>query len=186
MPEFPDDHKRVLAATIGDIRFVCFYVPNGQSLGPTNTNTSCAGSRRQPTTFAAELERHPRLAVVGDMNIAPEDRDVHDPAALAGTGAVQRMPSARRSAAGCALGLRTLPALRAAGEDVQLVGLPPARVSEEPRPAHRPHPAVAGARRLVHVVPHRSPGAQGRKALGSRAGHRRAGRLDHALVRRRA
>ena len=33
MPEFPDDHKRVLAATVGDIRFVCFYVPNGQSVG---------------------------------------------------------------------------------------------------------------------------------------------------------
>src|SRR6202140_1227617 len=32
MPEFPDDHKRVLAATVGDIRFVCFYVPNGQSV----------------------------------------------------------------------------------------------------------------------------------------------------------
>src|SRR5262249_3865862 len=33
MPEFPDDHKRVLAATLGDLRFVCFYVPNGQSVG---------------------------------------------------------------------------------------------------------------------------------------------------------
>ena len=40
-----------------------------------------------------------------------------------------------------------LPPVRSAGEDVQLVGLPAARVPEEPRAAHRPHPAVAGARR---------------------------------------
>jgi len=33
MPEFPDDHKRGHAATVGDIRFICFYVPNGQSVG---------------------------------------------------------------------------------------------------------------------------------------------------------
>jgi exodeoxyribonuclease-3 len=33
MPEFPDDHRRVLAATVAGIRFVCFYVPNGQSVG---------------------------------------------------------------------------------------------------------------------------------------------------------
>src|SRR5262249_58566048 len=33
MPEFPDDHRRVLAATFGDVRCVCFYVPNGQSVG---------------------------------------------------------------------------------------------------------------------------------------------------------
>jgi len=33
---------------------------------------------------SAELARHPRLVVLGDYNVAPEDRDVHDPKAWEG------------------------------------------------------------------------------------------------------
>ena len=79
MPEFPDDHKRVLAATIGDIRFVCFYVPNGQSVGSDKYQYKLRWLEAATAYVRSELARYPRLAVVGDMNIAPEDRDVHDP-----------------------------------------------------------------------------------------------------------
>jgi exodeoxyribonuclease-3 len=34
--------------------------------------------------LAAELKQHPQLAVAGDFNVAPEDRDVHDPKAWEG------------------------------------------------------------------------------------------------------
>ncbi|HTP47355.1 MAG TPA: exodeoxyribonuclease III [Casimicrobiaceae bacterium] len=79
MPEFPDDHKRVLAATVGALRFVCFYVPNGQSVGSDKYQYKLRWLAAATEYIRGELARHPQLAVVGDMNIAPEDRDVHDP-----------------------------------------------------------------------------------------------------------
>jgi exodeoxyribonuclease III len=79
MPEFPDDHKRVLAASVGGIRFVCFYVPNGQSLESDKYQYKLRWLAAATAYLHAEMAAHPRLAVVGDMNIAPEDRDVHDP-----------------------------------------------------------------------------------------------------------
>ena len=79
MPEFPDDHRRVLAATVGDVRCVCFYVPNGQSVGSDKYEYKLRWLAAATTYLRHELERFPRLAVIGDMNIAPEDRDVHDP-----------------------------------------------------------------------------------------------------------
>ncbi|HSS70714.1 MAG TPA: exodeoxyribonuclease III [Casimicrobiaceae bacterium] len=79
MPEFPDDHKRVLAATIGDIRFICFYVPNGQAVGSEKYGYKLRWLAAATEYLRHELARHSRRAVVGDFNIAPEDRDVHDP-----------------------------------------------------------------------------------------------------------
>ena len=79
MPEFPDDHRRVLAATVGEVRFVCFYVPNGQSVASDKYQYKLRWLAAATAYIRNELERFPRLAVVGDMNIAPEDRDVHDP-----------------------------------------------------------------------------------------------------------
>ena len=79
MPEFPDDHKRVVAATVGDTRFVCFYVPNGQSVESDKYQYKLRWLAAATAYIREEMKRHPRLAVVGDMNIAPEDRDVHDP-----------------------------------------------------------------------------------------------------------
>ena len=79
MPQFPDDHKRVLAATLGDVRLVCFYVPNGQSVGSDKYQYKLRWLAAATAYLREELAHHPRLAVVGDINIAPEDRDVHDP-----------------------------------------------------------------------------------------------------------
>jgi exodeoxyribonuclease-3 len=79
MPEFPDDHKRVIAATVGDVRFVCFYVPNGQAVDSDKYQYKLRWLASATAYLRHELARHPRLAVVGDINIAPEDRDVHDP-----------------------------------------------------------------------------------------------------------
>jgi exodeoxyribonuclease III len=79
MPEFPDDHRRVLAATVGDVRCVSFYVPNGQSVGSEKYEYKLRWLGAATTYLRQELQRFPRLAVIGDMNIAPEDRDVHDP-----------------------------------------------------------------------------------------------------------
>jgi len=79
MPEFPDDHRRVLAATIDGLRFVSLYVPNGQSVGSEKYQYKLRWLAAATAFLRHELERFPRLAVVGDFNVAPEDRDVHDP-----------------------------------------------------------------------------------------------------------
>lgn len=84
IPGFVDEQKRVLSACIGDIRVVCVYIPNGQSLDSDKYVYKLAWLDALHAWLQDELTRHPRLALLGDYNIAPEDRDVHDPAAWAG------------------------------------------------------------------------------------------------------
>ena len=170
IPGFADEQKRVIAATVAGIRVVGVYVPNGQALDSDKYGYKLAWYAALADMLRAELARHPGLAVLGDFNVAPEDRDVHDPALWAG----QVLCSDPERAAFRALldrGLgRQLSPVRAAGEDVLVVGLPAARISEESRAAHRPHPAVAAARCALHGKPDRPQRAQGREAVRSRAG----------------
>jgi exodeoxyribonuclease-3 len=84
IPGFEDDQKRVLAANVGDVRVVCAYVPNGQSVGSDKYEYKLKWLRAFRDWLRAELAAHPNLAVVGDYNVAPEDRDVHDPKLWAG------------------------------------------------------------------------------------------------------
>jgi exodeoxyribonuclease-3 len=79
IPGFEDDQKRVLAATVGGVRVVCAYVPNGQAVGSDKYEYKLRWLRAFADWLKAELERNPQLAVLGDYNVAPEDRDVHDP-----------------------------------------------------------------------------------------------------------
>ena len=83
IPGFPDEQKRILAATVGDTRVVCLYVPNGQSVGSDKYAYKLRWMESLTSWLKAELVKHPRLAVLGDFNVAPEDRDVHDPKAWA-------------------------------------------------------------------------------------------------------
>ena len=84
IPGFADDQKRVLAATIGGVRVICAYVVNGESVESDKYQYKLRWLAAFHAWLGQELTRHPRLAVLGDYNIAPEDRDVHDPAAWAG------------------------------------------------------------------------------------------------------
>ena len=84
IPGFDDDHKRVLAATIDGLRCVCIYAPNGQAPGSDKYEYKLRWYTALTTWLRDELSRHPRLAVLGDFNVAPEDRDVHDPKAWEG------------------------------------------------------------------------------------------------------
>ena len=84
MPNFPDEQKRVIAATVQGVRIVCIYVPNGQSVDSDKYQYKLAWLAALQAWLKDELQRYPKLAVLGDYNIAPEDRDVHDPAAWAG------------------------------------------------------------------------------------------------------
>jgi exodeoxyribonuclease-3 len=79
MPRFDDEQKRVLAATVRDARVVCVYCPNGESVTSPKYQYKLAWYAALREWLADELQRYPRLAVLGDFNVAPEDRDVHDP-----------------------------------------------------------------------------------------------------------
>ena len=78
LPNFDDAHRRVIAATIGGTRVVDFYVPNGQTVDSDKYRYKLDWCRAATTFLASESARHPLLAVLGDFNVAPEDRDVHD------------------------------------------------------------------------------------------------------------
>ncbi len=84
VPGAADDQKRVVSATAGDIRVVCAYVPNGQAVGTEKYEYKLRWLREFVDWLRRELARHPRLVVLGDYNVAPEDRDVHDPRLWAG------------------------------------------------------------------------------------------------------
>lgn len=84
IPGFVDEQKRVIAATIEGVRIVCVYVPNGQSVDSDKYQYKLSWLKALQSWLGNELTGHPRLALLGDYNIAPEDRDVHDPAAWVG------------------------------------------------------------------------------------------------------
>jgi exodeoxyribonuclease-3 len=83
-PRLDDPQQRILAATIDGVRVVCAYVPNGQSVGSEKYEYKLGWLSAFHDWISEEAALHPQLAVVGDYNIAPEDRDVHDPAAWEG------------------------------------------------------------------------------------------------------
>ena len=84
IPGFVDDQQRVIAANINDIRVVCAYIPNGQAVDSDKYQYKLRWLDALRDWLQAELAAHPKLLLLGDYNIAPEDRDCHDPAAWVG------------------------------------------------------------------------------------------------------
>ena len=89
IPGFADEQKRVIAATVEApgstdpgqaIRIINLYVVNGQDIGTDKYAYKLRWLEAVRGWVAEELTRHPKLVVMGDFNIAPDDRDVHDPA----------------------------------------------------------------------------------------------------------
>ena len=80
IPGFEDEQKRVVAATVDGVRIVNLYVVNGQDVGTAKYAYKLRWLEAVRDWLAGELQRHPRMVVMGDFNIAPDDRDVHDPA----------------------------------------------------------------------------------------------------------
>ena len=80
IPGFDDEQKRVIAATVDGVRIVNLYVVNGQDVGTEKYAYKLRWLEAVRGWLAEELRTHPKLVVLGDFNIAPADRDVHDPA----------------------------------------------------------------------------------------------------------
>ena len=70
--------------TVDGVRVICAYVPNGESVESEKYQYKLKWLRAFHDWIKAELTTHPRLAVLGDFNVAPENRDVYDPAAWEG------------------------------------------------------------------------------------------------------
>ena len=83
IPGFDDPQARVIAATWGGLRVVGAYFPNGQAPGSDKFAYKMAWLAALHDWLRDELARHPRLVLMGDFNVAPEDRDVCDPVAWA-------------------------------------------------------------------------------------------------------
>jgi len=80
IPGFEDAQARAIAATVGGVRIINLYVVNGQDVGTDKYAYKLRWLEAVRGWVADELQRHPKLVVLGDFNIAPDERDVHDPA----------------------------------------------------------------------------------------------------------
>jgi exodeoxyribonuclease-3 len=84
IPDFDDPQARVIAATVDGVRVVGAYFPNGQTPDSDKFAYKMAWLTALEQWIGMELQAHAALILMGDYNIAPEDRDVHDPVAWAG------------------------------------------------------------------------------------------------------
>lgn len=88
IPDFADEQARVIAGTVGTgdaaLRVIGAYFPNGQAPDSDKFTYKMAWLDALRSWVRDELSRHPKLVLMGDFNIAPEDRDVYDPVAWAG------------------------------------------------------------------------------------------------------
>lgn len=84
IPGFADEQARVIAGTVDGVRTIGAYFPNGQAPDSDKFTYKMRWVDALRDWVRDELRAHERLVLMGDFNIAPEDRDVYDPVALAG------------------------------------------------------------------------------------------------------
>ena len=141
-PASPDyegaEEPRAISATCGPVRVWSVYVPNGREVGHAHYAYKLRWLEALREAVAGDAAGGRPFAVLGDFNVAPTDDDVWDVGRLRGRSPTSPPPSAPRSrrCARRALGRRPAPAQ--VRPPVHLLGLPPARLPQEPRHAHRP------------------------------------------------
>jgi exodeoxyribonuclease-3 len=88
IPGFADPQRRVLSVTLDlpgrALRLIDLYVPNGQAVGSEKYAYKLEWLAALRRWIRAEAAAYEHLVVLGDFNIALEDRDVHDPQSWAG------------------------------------------------------------------------------------------------------
>ncbi|AXK39299.1 exodeoxyribonuclease III [Crenobacter cavernae] len=78
IPGYDDPQRRVIAATVNGVRVIGAYCVNGESIESDKYVYKLEWYARLHDYLAAELEKHPACVLMGDFNIAPDDRDVYD------------------------------------------------------------------------------------------------------------
>jgi exodeoxyribonuclease-3 len=84
IPGLDDHQRRILAVTIGDIRVINLYVVNGSEVGSEKFDYKLHWLEKVTDWLGEEMKQHENVVVLGDFNIAPDDRDVYDPEDWAG------------------------------------------------------------------------------------------------------
>ena len=84
IPGLDDPQARVIAATVAGVRVVGGYFPNGQAPDSDKFVYKLRWMHALHDWLRSELAKYPQLVLLGDFNVAPEDRDVYDPVAWAG------------------------------------------------------------------------------------------------------
>ena len=84
IPGFTDPLARVITGSVDGIRLVGAYFPNGQAPGTDKFEYKMQWLYGLRDWLRQEIAQHPKLVLLGDFNIAPDDRDVFDPVAWAG------------------------------------------------------------------------------------------------------
>ena len=82
--DFEDSQRRVLSATLGDVRILNLYVPNGQAVGSEKYKYKLEWLAALTAQLRKDIETYEHVIIMGDFNIAPADEDVHDPEAWEG------------------------------------------------------------------------------------------------------
>lgn len=82
-PHYPDAQQRLIAGTVDGVRVIGAYIPNGQAVGSEKYAYKLTWLEALHRWVQEGLAAHPQLLLAGDYNIAPDDRDVHDPKAWA-------------------------------------------------------------------------------------------------------
>ena len=156
-----DAQARLVSARVGGVHVVSAYVPNGQEVGSDKWAYKMEWMKRLRAWLDRRFAKTDLVALCGDFNVAPEARDVHDPAAWEPS--VLFHPEARAALEhvrewGLVDAFRLhhqAPGL------LQLVGLPHAGLPQEPGPAHRPR-ASSASRWPRNAPPPASTGTSGR------------------------
>ena len=78
-PDCEDPQRRILASTIGGVRVINLYVPNGSEVGSDKYEYKLAWLASLRRFLQTEMQHHENVVVLGDFNIAPADADVYDP-----------------------------------------------------------------------------------------------------------
>ncbi|TNG00870.1 MAG: exodeoxyribonuclease III [Gammaproteobacteria bacterium] len=81
IPDLDDPQRRILAATIDNVRFLNLYVVNGKEVGSDKYEWKLQWLQKVTDYIEQQLQEYENLVAMGDFNIAPDDRDVYDPQA---------------------------------------------------------------------------------------------------------
>jgi exodeoxyribonuclease-3 len=81
VPGLDDPQRRILAVTVDDVRVINLYVVNGKEVGSDKYDYKLEWLQHVTSYIESQLAEFENVVVLGDFNIAPEDRDIHDPEA---------------------------------------------------------------------------------------------------------
>lgn len=79
LPNLDDPQRRILTATINGVRILDLYVVNGSEVGSDKFNYKLDWISKVTSWIEEQAKHHKKFVILGDFNIAPTDRDVHNP-----------------------------------------------------------------------------------------------------------